>query len=67
VPFAVNAGGLGWLKPKAAARIKDRVDYSLTFSGKTRVAKKEIICQGFSRFLVAGISQGDRQNIVRSI
>jgi len=40
---------------------------ALAFTGKTRLPKKGIICQGFSQSLVAGISQGDRQNIVRSI
>jgi hypothetical protein len=67
VPFAVNAGGLGWLKSNRAARIKDRVDHSLTFSGKIRIPKNEITCQDLSGSLGERVFQASRQNIVRNI
>jgi hypothetical protein len=52
---------------KSIGAIQDRGDQALAFSGKTRITKQGIICQGLFGFPLDQAFQASGQNTLRSI
>jgi len=52
---------------KSVSTNQEGVDHSPALTLGSNLLKRGVICQGFSRSLVAGISQASHQNIVRNI